>query len=239
MLRRTLGPLGLLLTLLLGASALVPGPAVAGTVTSGDVDFTASGGSAQRGQCTYGFYRIGLGPESNYADWSADVTVTKPSGAVLPPVSLSPSEFQLSFGPWCAGRDQAGTYKVVAQFTGFDPGYNVIAEKTLSTTMTFTVDADVETKLVAKRAKLGKHKWLVVGHLLRDGTSWDGQKVVLQVRKKGTWRAVTSSRTDIRGLVGFKAKPTKSFAKLTFRLRYTGSGYLPTATSKTFKLPKR
>lgn len=94
-----------------------------------------------------------------------------------------------------------------------------------------TVTARVKTKKVGSRDRIR------VRAIVRPAQA--GQKVVLQVLKKGTWRKVKVARTNAKGRVTIKARAQKAKKRWTYRVVSRRAGGIAAGVSQEFTIRVR
>ncbi len=98
------------------------------------------------------------------------------------------------------------------------------------------VGAAVTAKLKSKK-KVGSRDRIRVRAIARPAQA--GQKVVLQVLKKGTWRKVKVARTNAKGRVTIKAKAQKAKKRWTYRVISRRAGGIAPGVSQEFTIRVR
>jgi hypothetical protein len=98
------------------------------------------------------------------------------------------------------------------------------------------VGAAVTAKLKTKK-KVGPRDRIRVRAIARPAQA--GQKVVLQVLKKGTWRKVKVARTNAKGRVTIKAQAQKAKKRWTYRVISRRAGGIAPGISQEFTIRVR
>ncbi len=98
----------------------------------------------------------------------------------------------------------------------------------------FDVSMGATVSVRVKTKKVGPRDRIRVRAIVRPAQV--NQKVILQVRKNGTWRKVKGARTNAKGRVTIKAKAQKAKKRWTYRVVSRSTGGIAPGISQEFTI---
>lgn len=237
--------------LLLAATALGPA-AAAGTATKGPITLTTEGGFVAPSACQEGPPRFKLVVDEtqipDYDDWSADITITGPSG-------YYDTDFLWDEEGWnrlwfCKSPNRAGIYTVTAEVEiehyNESSGYYSTFE-TVSASL--RVKGPAKSSVTFRKKPYRAHGWKFLVRVARAGKAWSGRSVAIQAKCNGSWYNVKKKTTNRKGRVVFTAEPQAGagskrvcgvrLSKLWFRFYVKGNWNTKPDSSKRFHIRRR